>query len=116
MARHIQKDDLAIVTAGAHKGATGKVLAVLTKKEAVIIEGVNIHVKNKKPTPLAPKGGQERKEFPIRWSNVSPAVKVDGKLVATRVRIQENKDGSKLRVAVKGGEALGRPIRAAKAK
>ncbi len=114
MARHIRKDDQVIVTAGAHKGEQGKVLAVLTKKDAVLIEGVNIHVKNLKKTPAKPEGGQVRTEFPIHWSNVSPAVTVGGKVVPTRVRFETKADGSKLRIAVKTGQPIGAPIKAAK--
>lgn len=113
MARHIRKDDQVIVTAGAHKGEQGKVLAVLTKKDAVLVEGVNIHVKNLKKTPTSPEGGQVRKEFPIHWSNVSPAVTVDGKVVPTRVRFETKADGTKLRVSVKTGQPIGQPIKAA---
>jgi len=113
MARHIRKDDQVIVTAGAHKGAQGKVLSVLTKKDAVLVEGVNIHVKNLKKTPGNPEGGQVRKEFPIHWSNVSPAVTVDGKVVPTRVRFETKADGSKLRIAVKTGQPIGQPLKAA---
>jgi len=116
MARHIRKDDQVIVTAGAHKGEQGKVMSVLTKKDAVIVAGVNIHVKNLKKTPANPDGGQVKKEFPIHWSNVSPAVTVGGKVVPTRVRMETKADGTKVRIAVKTGEQIGQPIRSAKAK
>ena len=64
-------------------------------------------------TPAKPEGGQVRKEFPIHWSNVSPAVTVDGKVVPTRVRFETKADGSKVRVAVKTGQPIGAPIKAA---
>ena len=38
----IQKDDTVIVTAGKHKGATGRVIDVLVEESRVLIEKVNL--------------------------------------------------------------------------
>lgn len=102
MARHIRKGDTVIVTAGNDKGVTGEVLRVLTDDDRVVVQGVNIRAKHLKPTQQRPQGGILRREMPIHMSNVSPVV--DGK--ATRVRFVTNKDGSKDRVAARGGKVL----------
>ena len=39
---HVKKGDQVQVISGNHKGATGKILAVLPKKERVLVEGVRL--------------------------------------------------------------------------
>lgn len=102
MPRHIVKGDTVIVTAGNDKGMTGEVLRVLRDKDRVVVQGVNIRSKHKKPTQASPQGGILRKEMPIHMSNVSPVV--DGK--ASRVRFETRPDGSKVRVAARNGKDL----------
>ena len=102
MARHVKKGDSVIVTAGNDVGKVGEVLRVITDENRVIVQGVNIRSKHMKPTQQNPQGGILRKEMPIHISNVSPAV--DGR--ATRVRFETKPDGSKVRVAVRGGKEL----------
>jgi large subunit ribosomal protein L24 len=102
MARHVKKGDSVIVTAGNDVGKVGEVLRVIVDDNRVIVQGVNIRAKHMKPTQQNPQGGILRKEMPIHISNVSPAV--DGR--ATRVRFETKPDGSKVRVAVRGGKEL----------
>jgi large subunit ribosomal protein L24 len=103
MARHVRKGDTVVITAGSNKGVVGEILRVIPDKSQVIIKGVNLRTKHLKPTRTSPQGGIITKEAPIHWSNVSPSV--DGK--PTRVRFQTKPDGSKVRIAVKGGKVLG---------
>jgi large subunit ribosomal protein L24 len=103
MARHVRKGDTVVITAGGERGKIGEILRVIPDKDQVIVKGLNLRTKHLKPTQRAPQGGIITKEAPIHISNVSPAV--DGK--ASRVRFQTQKDGSKVRVAVKGGKVLG---------
>jgi large subunit ribosomal protein L24 len=103
MPRHVRKGDQVIVTSGDHKGQTGEVLEILTKSDKVLVKGVNVKSRHVRPTQINPKGGIVSKEMPMHISNVSPVV--DGK--ATRVRFETQKDGSKNRVAVRGGKSLG---------
>ena len=102
MARHVKKGDTVIVTAGNDRGVTGEVLRIITKKDRVIVKGVNIRTKHMKPTQANPQGGILEREMSIHISNVSPVV--DGK--ASRVRFTTKKDGAKARVAVRGGKEL----------
>ncbi len=66
------------------------------------VEGINVHAKHRKPDQSNPQGGIDRKPAPMHISNVAVADK-DGK--PTRVRF-EDRDGKKVRVAVKSGEVL----------
>ena len=115
MARHIKAGDTVIVTSGADKGKTGKVLRILTDKDRVVVEGVNRLWKHVRPSQRNPQGGRIQKDAPIHISNVQPLDVASGK--GTRVRFQEQ-EGRKQRVAVRGGAALGptgaKPAEAAK--
>jgi large subunit ribosomal protein L24 len=103
MARHVRKGDTVVITAGSHRGKVGEIMRVIPDKDQVIIKGINLRTKHLKPTRISPQGGIITKEAPIHISNVSPAV--DGK--PTRVRFQVRDDGSKVRVAARGGRVLG---------
>lgn len=67
---HVKKDDEVAIISGAHKGQKGKVLQVLTKKDRVIVEGVNLIKKSVRPSQTNPKGGFQEKEGSIHISNV----------------------------------------------
>ncbi|MDG2094441.1 MAG: 50S ribosomal protein L24 [Phycisphaerales bacterium] len=102
MARHVKKGDSVMITAGNDAGKVGEVLRVITSDDRVVVQGVNIRTRHLKPTQQNPQGGLLRKEMPIHISNVSPVV--DGR--PSRVRFEEKSDGSKVRVAVRGGKEL----------
>lgn len=109
MPRHVRKGDQVVVTQGSDKGKTGEVLRVIPKEDRVIVRGVGLRTKHVKPTQRSPQGGIFTKETPIHISNVSPVV--EGK--PTRVRFEVRDDGSKVRVAARGGKVLGE-VRGAK--
>lgn len=101
MAAKIKKGDTVIVLAGKDKGRTGSVLQVMPKDDKVLVDGINVHARHRKPDQANPQGGIDRRPAPLHISNV--AIAVDGK--ATRVRFEE-RDGKKVRVAVKSGEVI----------
>ncbi len=103
MPKHVRKGDTVIVTSGDHKGVTGEIIEMITKSDQVIVKGVNLRTKHIRPTQINPKGGIVQIEAPLHISKVSPVV--DGK--PTRVRFETAKDGTKTRVAVRGGKVLG---------
>ncbi len=103
MPAHVRSGDTVIVTAGSDKGRTGTVLKVIPKKNQVVVQGLNTRTKHLKPSQTNPQGGVITKEMPMHLSNVSPVV--DGR--ATRVRFTIKADGSKVRVAARGGQELG---------
>lgn len=101
-AAKIKKGDQVIVLSGKDKGKTGEVVQAMPKDGKVVVRGVNIAVRHKKPSQANPQGGLERSEAPMHISKVAH-VTADGK--PTRVRF-EVRDGKKVRVAVKSGEAI----------
>ena len=103
MAQKIKKGDTVVILAGKDKGKTGEVTKIIPKQDKVLVSGVNVHARHRKPTQLNPQGGIERKEAPLHVSNVAIADPKTG--AATRVRF-EVRDGKKVRVAAKSGELI----------
>lgn len=94
----IRKGDLVKIIAGSKKGTTGKVLAVDTKKNGVLIEGVGTLHRHVKPTQLNPRGG--KKDIHVAMDISKVALVVDEKTAKTsRVGLMKNADGRKIRVA-----------------
>lgn len=67
---HVRTGDTVIVIAGNDKGTTGEVVQVLNKRDRVIVEGVNLRWKHRKPTQQNPQGERVQTESPIHVSNV----------------------------------------------
>jgi len=99
----IKKGDTVVVLSGKDKGRTGEVTKAMPKDGKVLVAGVNVAVRHKKPSQANPQGGLERSEAPLHISKVALADPKDGK--PTRVRFEE-RDGKKVRVAVKSGEVV----------
>ena len=102
-AAKIKKGDKVVVLSGKDKGRTGEVTKSLPKEGKVIVSGINVAVRHRKPDQVNPQGGLERREAPLHVSKVAVADPKTGK--PTRVRF-EIKDGKKVRVAVKSGETI----------
>jgi large subunit ribosomal protein L24 len=96
--KRIKKGDTVKLISGANKGATGKVLQVITKKNVVLVEGIgNIH-RHVKPTQLNPRGGHKDIHVPTPIHKV--ALVIDEKSSKTsRVGLIKNADGGTTRVA-----------------
>lgn len=101
-AQKIKKGDTVVVLSGKDKGRTGEVVKAMPKEGKVIVSGVNVHARHRKPTQQSPQGGIERKEAPLHISKIAIAT-ADGK--PTRVRF-EMREGKKVRVAAKTGELI----------
>ncbi|MBH9537362.1 50S ribosomal protein L24 [Novosphingopyxis sp. YJ-S2-01] len=99
----IKKGDKVVVLAGKDKGRTGEVTQMMPKDGKLLVDGINVHARHRKPTQENPQGGIDRKPAPLHMSNVALADPKDGK--PTRVRFEE-KDGKRVRVAVKSGETI----------
>ncbi|MBV8813797.1 MAG: 50S ribosomal protein L24 [Verrucomicrobia bacterium] len=67
---HVKKGDEVQVISGNHRGATGKVLQVLSKKQQVLIEGVRLIKKSVRKSQDNPNGAIVTREGPIHISNV----------------------------------------------
>lgn len=99
----LKKGDKVVVVAGKSKGQEGAIVRVLTKRNLVVLDGVNKAKRHQRPTAQSRKGQIIEKPMPIHVSNVMLVDPKKGK--PTRVRIvREN--GSRVRQAVKSGETL----------
>ncbi len=99
----IKKGDNVIVVAGRDKNTIGEVYKAFPKDNKVLVRGVNVVKKHKKPTQTEP-GGIISKELPIHVSNVAIVDPKTNK--ATRVGYKVLEDGKKVRFAKASGEIL----------
>jgi large subunit ribosomal protein L24 len=67
---HVKKGDEVQVISGNHRGARGKILQVLPKKQQVLIEGVRLIKKTVRKSQDNPNGAIITREGPIHISNV----------------------------------------------
>ena len=102
-AAKIKKGDNVVVLSGKDKGRTGTVTRVLPKAGKVVVDGINVAARHRKPSQTNPQGGIDRAPAPMAISKVAVADPKDGK--PTRVRFEE-KNGKKVRIAVKSGELI----------
>jgi large subunit ribosomal protein L24 len=103
MAAKIKKGDEVVVLSGKDKGRKGTVTQVMPKDGKVVVDGINVVARHRKPSQANPQGGIDRFPAPMHLSKVAVADPKTGE--ATRVRF-EIKDGKKVRVAVKSGETI----------
>ena len=101
---HIKKDDQVMIVAGKDRGKTGRVLRVIPKTERLVVENLNVSKKAKRRTQQDQQGGLIDTEMPIHISNV---MLVDKKInKPTRFGSSILKDGAKVRIAKRSGEAV----------
>src|SRR3979490_3213460 len=103
---NIKKGESVVVITGDDKDPkkARKVLEVLTDKDKILVEGVNIVTKHTKPSAQNTKGGIIKKEAPIHISNVMlwDAAQKKGAKV-TRVR-KDGKTDRVFKVKAEGGK------------
>ena len=66
----IKRGDQVIVIAGNDKGKTGAVKRIDRSKDRVLVEGVNMRWKHRKPSKQNPQGERVELELSIHASNV----------------------------------------------
>jgi large subunit ribosomal protein L24 len=88
---HIRKGDRVKVIRGNHKDQEGTVLSVDPKANRVVVQGVNVRKRHRKPSQANPEGGIIAFEAPIHASNVMVVDPSTGE--PTRVRSQVGTDG-----------------------
>jgi len=98
----LKKDDLVQVIAGKEKGKSGKILKIDREKGKVLVAGLNMVKKARKPRRQGEKGGIVDIEAPIDISNVMIVCKKCG---PTRIGIEGTGD-KKVRKCKKCGEVL----------
>jgi large subunit ribosomal protein L24 len=99
----IKKGDKVVILSGKDKGKRGEVTRSLPKEGKVVVSGVNIATRHRKPSQANPQGGLEKIEAPLHVSKVAIEDPKTGK--PTRVRF-EVRDGNKVRIAARSGETI----------
>jgi large subunit ribosomal protein L24 len=102
---NIKKGDSVVVITGDDKDLKKprKVLEVVTEKNRVLVEGVNIVTRHTKPSAQNTKGGIIKKEAPIAISNV---MMWDAKSSAPSKVKRTRENGKLIRIAKKSGEVI----------
>lgn len=100
----IKKGDKVIVTTGKDKGKSGEVLRMLRDRARVVVAGVNMVKRHKKPGRMGEQGGIIAQESSIHISNVAHIDPKSSK--ATRVGYKVLENGDKVRVAKQSGEVI----------
>ena len=109
--QRLQKGDTVVVISGKDKGKKGKVMRLFADEGKVIVEGVNLVKRHMRPNPRMQQGGILEREQPLFASKVMLVDPSTGK--GTRVRVKTDDKGVKTRVAVKSGEEITSPRKAA---
>ena len=99
----LKKGDKVVVIAGKARGQSGTIARVLPKKNLIVLDGLNLVKRHRRPSAQNRKGQIIDKPMPLHASNVMIADPKTGK--PSRIRITRDKDGMH-RVAVKSGETL----------
>lgn len=99
----VRKGDRVMVIAGKDRGREGMVKTVLPRDGKVVVEGVNVAKRHRKPTRSMEQGSIMEIEMPIAVSNVA-VLDAEGK--PTRVGYRVNADGTKVRISKRTGVEL----------
>ncbi|MGZ0186438.1 MAG: 50S ribosomal protein L24 [Alphaproteobacteria bacterium] len=103
--RRIRKGDQVAILAGRDKGRRGEVLRVIPKEDRVVVQGVNMVKRHRKPSQTSA-GGIEEFEATIHVSNVAHVDPDSDK--PTRVGFKTLEDGRKVRVSKRSGDVIDR--------
>ncbi|WP_341788289.1 MULTISPECIES: 50S ribosomal protein L24 [unclassified Rickettsia] len=101
----VKKGNEVIIITGKYKGKKGKILKVFPEQNKIVVSGINLVKKHTKPTQVS-EGGIITKELPIDISNVAHVDPKTGN--PTKVAFKFLEDGSKVRIAKKSGEIIGK--------
>ncbi len=66
----LRNGDKVRVISGKNRGAEGEIIAVLPEKNRVVVKGVNMIKKTRRPTQDNPRGGFDEREASVHASNV----------------------------------------------
>ena len=99
----LKKGDLVRVISGESKGQEGKILEISTKKDRVLVEGVNMISKHTKPNAKSPQGGIVKQEGSIHISNL---MFVEAGKTVRIGRKADEKTGKLVRISKKTKEVI----------
>lgn len=102
----VKKGDRVRVISGKDKGKEGKVLRRDHDRDMLVIEGINMVTRHKKPSQKDPNSGRVQQETPIYAAKVMLVCPRCG--VATRVGRAFLESGKKVRVCKKCSEIIDR--------
>ena len=102
MAAKIKREDTVMIMTGKDSGKTGKAIRVLSKKDRVVVEGLNMVKKHQKASANQ-EGGIIDMEAPIHVSNVMIVDPSDDKPCRVGFEVREN---GKVRVSRRTGTVL----------
>jgi large subunit ribosomal protein L24 len=74
---HVKKGDEVVVLAGKEKGKRGKIIAVMSDKQRVIVEGIQMIKRHTAKSQQHPQGAIVEREGSIHISNVMVAASFD---------------------------------------
>jgi large subunit ribosomal protein L24 len=101
----IKKGDEVVVITGKDKGKRGVVLKVLSARDQVVVENVNMAKRHTKGNPMqGTPGGIVEKEMPIHVSNIAVWNPVLNK--ADRIGVRTLEDGKKVRFFKSNNEVV----------
>src|SRR3989338_8531068 len=100
----LRKGDKVVVIAGKSRGQSGTIVRVLPHEDRVVLDGVNLAKRHRKPSAQNRKGQIIERAMPLHASNVMLADPKSGK--PTRIRIGRDKAGHRSRIATKSGQEL----------
>jgi large subunit ribosomal protein L24 len=101
---HVKKNDIVYVITGKDEGKKGRVLNVEPKSGRILVEGVNMQTKHRKPKSAKQPGGRDKQEGRIHASNV--LIFCDKCDNPTRIGKKVLESGDKARVCRKCGEVI----------
>jgi len=76
---HVKKDDEVVVLSGTERGKRGKILAVLTDKKRVIVEGLKMIKRHTRKSQQHPQGAIVEREGTIHISKVMKTEKYEAR-------------------------------------
>jgi len=96
---HVKKGDSVVIISGKDKGKKGKVLVAMPKDGKVIVEGINMSTKHKKPGKQGNQGGIIHQESPVFSSKVmlwcdkcKKGVRVGHKMLDDKTKVRYCRD------------------------
>jgi len=89
------------IISGKDRGREGKVIKVYPKEERVLVEGLNLRKRHRRPRKAGEKGSVVELPTPFPWAKVMPKCPGCGKPVRVGVKILE--DGGRKRICKKCG-------------
>lgn len=101
---HVRKGDSVLILSGKDRGKKGKVLSVFPDEKMVLVEGINVSTKHKKPRNRYQQGGILHQESPVNSSKVM--LMCDKCKSPTKVAKKILENGEKARVCKKCDEVI----------